>query len=78
MGRIAMRPPRGKNKFLRSETTRLCRAVLGAGLNIHRVECDPVTGKIAVFPGKPETISESVNDFDKWMEKHNANSTEGS
>ena len=42
---------RGPNKFRKTETTRLLRATLDAGLNINRVECDPTTGKIIVFPG---------------------------
>ena len=69
---------RGPNKFRKTETTRLCRAVLDAGLSISRVECDPVTGKIVVFPGRPDTIGESANDLDKWLGKHNAHSTERS
>jgi hypothetical protein len=71
------RKPRGPNKFRKSEATRLCRGVLAAGLSINRVECDPLTGRIVVFPGPPERIGESANDFDKWMGKHNANSTKG-
>jgi hypothetical protein len=52
------------------------RAALEAGWD--RVECDPVTGKIVAFRGKPETIGESANDLDKWLGKHNANPIEGS
>jgi hypothetical protein len=62
MGRIAMRLKtpgkkiRGPNKFRKTETTRLLRATLDAGLNINRVECDPTTGKIVVFPGNGESM----------------------
>jgi hypothetical protein len=66
---------RGPSKFRKTEATRLVRAALDAGLSVNRVEHDPVSGRITVFPGKPSG-EPSKSDFDKWMEQH-ARQTEG-
>jgi hypothetical protein len=60
---------RGPNKFRKSEATRLCRGVLAAGLSISRVECDPVTGRVVVFPGKPADVSPANNPWDEEIAK---------
>ena len=59
---------RGPNKFRKTETTRLLRAALDAGLSINRVECDPITGKIVVFPGKPGDVSGGDNPRDEVLD----------
>jgi hypothetical protein len=62
------RKPRGPNKFRKSEATRLCRGVLAAGLSISRVECDPLTGRIVVFPGRPDGVSVGDNPWDEVLD----------
>jgi hypothetical protein len=59
---------RGPNKFRKTETARLCRAVLDAGLSISRVECDSATGRIVVFPGQPGDVSGSDNPWDEVLD----------
>ena len=66
---------RGPSKFRKTEATRLVRAALDAGLSVNRVEHDPVSGRITVFPGQPSGES-SASDLDKWMEQH-AHQAEG-
>jgi hypothetical protein len=64
---------RGPNKFRKTETTRLCRAVLDAGLSISRVEYDPLNGKTVVFPGKPgDAPSDKADDPNPWDKVLNA------
>ena len=58
---------RGPNKFRKTETTRLCRAVLDAGLSISRVEYDPLNGKTVVFPSKPGDVSGGDNPWDEVL-----------
>jgi hypothetical protein len=43
------------------------RAALDAGLSINRVECDPATGKIVVFPGKSGDVSGNDNPWDEVL-----------
>ena len=59
---------RGPNKFRKTETTRLCRAVLDAGLSISRVEYDPLNGKTVVFPGKPDDLCGGDNPWDEVLD----------
>lgn len=60
---------RGLSKFKRTEATRVTRAILDAGLSVQRVEIDPATGKIAVFPGKPsEETDASKNPWDDVLQ----------
>ena len=57
---------RGPTKFRKTETTRLFRAALDAGWG--RVECDPVTGKIVAFRGKPGDVSGGDNPWDEVLD----------
>ena len=59
---------RGPTKFRKTETTRLCRAVLDAGLSISRVEYDPLNGKTVVFPSKPGDVSGGDNPWDEVLD----------
>lgn len=60
--------PRSLSRFKRSETSRLLRSALDAGLPVRGVEVDPVTGKITVLVGKPDETVEP--DVEKWLSKH--------
>jgi hypothetical protein len=59
---------RGFSRYKRSETSRLVRGVLDAGLSVRGVEVDPVTGalRVLVEPGKPS------NDLDNWLKQKDA------
>jgi hypothetical protein len=48
---------RGRSKFRKTEATRLVRAALDAGLLVHRIEIDPASGKVSLFPGKADDLS---------------------
>jgi hypothetical protein len=37
------------NRFRQTEASRLMKSVMSAGLEVARVECDPLTGKVTVL-----------------------------
>jgi hypothetical protein len=54
-----LRKGRGPSRFKRTETSRVVRATLAAGLSVERVEVDPHSGRIVVVVGKPEAALET-------------------
>ena len=62
---------RGPSTFRQHDLTRAIRATRAAGLNVARVELDPITGKIVIL-----TIAGGdkapATDLDKWMAQHGA------
>jgi hypothetical protein len=54
------------NRFRQTEASRLMKSVMSAGLEVARVECDPLTGKVTVIPGKPAGATEP--DANAWDE----------
>ena len=59
---------RGPGRFRQTETARVVRAALSAGLPVARVEVDPASGKITVIAGAPEV--NKASELDTWMEAH--------
>ena len=50
------RPPtRGFSRYKRSETSRLLKGAMDAGLTVRGLEVDPVTGALRVLVGGPGT-----------------------
>jgi hypothetical protein len=62
-------PTRGFSRYKRSETARLVKGVIDAGLPVRGIEVDPDTGKLRVLVGRPD---ESGNDLDSWLRKKDA------
>jgi hypothetical protein len=62
---------RSFSRYKRSETTRLVKGVIDAGLPVHGIEVDPGTGKLRVLVGKPDGL-EPGNDVDNWLKKKDA------
>jgi hypothetical protein len=54
---------RRPSKFKKTDVTRAAKAVLAAGVNIARVEIEPVTGKITIMTSS----AEKSTDLDTWM-----------
>jgi len=52
-----------------ADITRALRAARAAGLDIARVEIDPVSGKITII-AKDAGGAEQKTDLDKWMAEH--------
>jgi hypothetical protein len=50
---------RGLSRYKRSETTRLLKGAIDAGLTVRGLEVDPVTGALRVLVGAPSTDTES-------------------
>jgi hypothetical protein len=48
-------PTRGFSRYKRSETSRLLKGAMDAGLTVRGVEIDPVTGVLRVLVGNPST-----------------------
>ena len=60
---------RAPSAFRQSDVSRAVRAATAAGMQIDRVEIDPIKGKIVVVAaGKP--INEPVTEFDRWKASH--------
>jgi hypothetical protein len=51
---------RGFSRYKRSETSRLVKGVMDAGLPVRGIEVDPVTGALRVLVGKPDEPVETV------------------
>jgi hypothetical protein len=56
---------RGFSRYKRSETSRLVKGVMDAGLPVRGIEVDPVTGALRVLVGKPDESVEAVKDLIK-------------
>ena len=48
------RRPRGLSRYRRSETSRLIKGAMDAGVPVRGLEVDPVTGKLQLLFGKPD------------------------
>ena len=51
------------SKFKKTDVTRAAKAILAAGVDIARVEIEPITGKITFMTSSSEKIPE----LDTWM-----------
>jgi hypothetical protein len=56
---------RGASRYRRSETARLVKGALDAGLPVRGIEVDPVTGALRVLVGKPDETVETVKNLIK-------------
>ena len=56
--KASKRRMRGFSRYKRSETSRLVRGVMDAGLPVRGIEVDPTTGTLRVLVGKPGTEPE--------------------
>jgi hypothetical protein len=54
---------RRPSKFKKTDVTRAAKAILAAGVDIARVEFEPITGKITFMTSSSEKITE----LDTWM-----------
>jgi hypothetical protein len=54
---------RRPSKFKKTDVTRAAKAILAAGVDIARVEIEPITGKITFMTSSSEKIPE----LDTWM-----------
>jgi hypothetical protein len=54
---------RRPSKFRKTDVTRAAKAILAAGVDIARVEVEPITGKITFMTSSSEKIPE----LDTWM-----------
>jgi hypothetical protein len=54
---------RSASRYKRSETKRLLKGALDAGLPVRGFEVDPVTGVLRVLVGKPDELVEKVKDL---------------
>jgi hypothetical protein len=63
---------RGLSRYKRSETSRLLKGAIDAGLTVRGLEVDPVTGalRVLVEPGKNKPDDADV---EQWLSKHHAN-----
>ena len=67
--RSRRRRTRGPSRYKRSETSRLLKGAIDAGLTVRGLEVDPVTGALRVLVGKPD---EPSNDLDNWLRRKDA------
>jgi hypothetical protein len=56
---------RGPNRFKQSEATRLVRAATAAGIDVVRLEADPVSGKISVIGKTAKQQEKESNEWDR-------------
>jgi hypothetical protein len=61
--------PRRLARYKRSETTRLLKGAIDAGLTVRGIEVDAITGDLRVLVGKPD---EPNNDLDSWLKRKDA------
>jgi hypothetical protein len=64
------RRPRGFSRYRRSETARLLKGAMDAGLPVRGFEVDPTTGVLRVLVGKPGE-SDSGNSWDEVINAEN-------
>jgi hypothetical protein len=58
--------PRRPTAFRQADVTRAVRAAKAAGIEVARVEIDPVSGKIVIVAGSPDTVN-AGNCLDTWL-----------
>ena len=63
--------PRGPQTFRQGDMTRALRAAKAAGLEVAKVEVDPISGKIVIMTIAGGT-NEPTTDLDKWLARHGA------
>ena len=61
--------PRPRNRFRQTETKRLMKAALAAGLSIQRVEVDGASGRVSIIPGAPVDTATESNSWDSVLTK---------
>jgi hypothetical protein len=67
--------PRRPAAFRQVDVQRVLRAVKAVGIDA-RVEIDPASGRIIIIPAAGSSVNVvNDNEFDVWLEKHNARST---
>jgi hypothetical protein len=57
---------RRPSKFKKTDVTRAAKAVLAAGVDIIRVEIEPITGKIAIMTSSASG-AEKITELDTWL-----------
>jgi hypothetical protein len=60
---------RRPSNIRKTEITRAAKALLAAGVNIARVEIEPVMGKVT-FMTTSSSGPETITDLDTWMADH--------
>ena len=60
---------RRPSKFKKTDVTRAAKAVLAAGVDIARVEIEPITGKITIMTSSASR-AEKITELDTWMAEH--------
>ena len=60
--------PRGPCAFKQRDVTRVLKATRAAGIEVNRVEVDPVTGKIAITTNA--SSNDEAGELDKWISTH--------
>jgi hypothetical protein len=58
---------RSPSRYKRSETSRLLRGAIDAGLTVRGLEVDPVTGALRVLVGKGDEPDDSGNPWDEVL-----------
>ena len=76
MAQNPQKPPqrriRGISRYKRSETARLLKGAMDAGLPVRGFEVDPVTGVLRVLVGKPGKGEPADADVEQWLNKQHA------
>jgi hypothetical protein len=76
MAKPRKQPPkqrtRGFSRYKRSETTRLLKSAIDAGMLVRGLEVDPVTGALRVLFDKPGKGEPDDADVEQWLSKHHA------
>jgi hypothetical protein len=62
---------RGPATFRQADVVKALRAARAAGLDVARVEVDPITGKIVIVTSASGD-KEPTTDLDKWLIQHGA------
>ena len=62
---------RGFSRYKRSETARLLKGAMDAGLPVRGIEVDPITGVLRVLVGSGKDKPDDA-DVEQWMSKHHA------
>jgi hypothetical protein len=58
--------PRSPCSFRETDVRRAVRAARTSGIDIDRLEIEPVTGKITIMT-RSSSGAEKINDLDKWI-----------
>jgi hypothetical protein len=58
---------RGASRYRRSETSRLIKGAIDAGLTVTGLEVDPTTGAFRVLVGNPSEPSDNANSWDEVL-----------